>query len=239
MAGVVLAFLKDRGVNAVLLDEGASAWTAVRGLVPIRLAVPDDQARAAARILELSEEEVDGGREGVTEDGEQAGGEARGYGVEKMSSPRDIDSGEREVVTFRALVIGSLVIYAFALVLPWIEGRWIAPEVWELLAQNSLGAVAPIPVSIWWIAALSFFPAGLGLFHFSKEARLVYTCLVAFWLFWTPFQGVAIFSSVGFFLHTLLLLLDGAILALSYTPPLKGRFELRRGEGHRRRLQSP
>jgi len=36
---------------AVLLDQGASAWTSPRILIPIRLAVPDDQVDIAMRFL--------------------------------------------------------------------------------------------------------------------------------------------------------------------------------------------
>ena len=51
-AGIAQSFLNDSGIDAVLLDEGASAWTAVRGMVPIRLAVPDRQAVEAGELLD-------------------------------------------------------------------------------------------------------------------------------------------------------------------------------------------
>lgn len=50
-AGVLQSFLKDHEIDAVLLDEGASAWTAGRLLVPVRLAVPVGQAQAAMDLL--------------------------------------------------------------------------------------------------------------------------------------------------------------------------------------------
>jgi len=40
LAGIVQSFLKDSEIDAVLLDQGASAWTAGRILIPVRLAVP-------------------------------------------------------------------------------------------------------------------------------------------------------------------------------------------------------
>jgi hypothetical protein len=50
-AGIVQSFLRDNEVDAVLLDEASSAWTAGRLLVPGRLAVPSDQEDAAQNLL--------------------------------------------------------------------------------------------------------------------------------------------------------------------------------------------
>jgi hypothetical protein len=56
-AGIVQSFLKDNEVDAVLLDEASSAWTAGRLLVPVRLAVPSDQEDAAQNLLKQFEGE--------------------------------------------------------------------------------------------------------------------------------------------------------------------------------------
>jgi len=50
-AGLVRSFLLDHGIDANLLDEGASAWTAGRTLVPVRLEVPSEQSAAAEHLL--------------------------------------------------------------------------------------------------------------------------------------------------------------------------------------------
>ncbi|MBE2181089.1 MAG: DUF2007 domain-containing protein [Chthoniobacterales bacterium] len=54
-AGVLQSFLKANEIDAVLLDEGASAWAAARLLVPVRLAVPVAQAQAAVDLLDQFE----------------------------------------------------------------------------------------------------------------------------------------------------------------------------------------
>ena len=51
-AAVVLSFLKDNDIDAVLLDENASLYTLARLAVPIRLQVPDQQAGYANSLLE-------------------------------------------------------------------------------------------------------------------------------------------------------------------------------------------
>ena len=56
-AGVVQSFLRDNKVDAVLLDEASSAWTAGRLLVPVRLAVPFEQEDAAPNLLKQFEED--------------------------------------------------------------------------------------------------------------------------------------------------------------------------------------
>lgn len=50
-AGLLQAFLEDHEIEAILSDEGASAWTGARLLVPVRLQVPDDQAEQASALL--------------------------------------------------------------------------------------------------------------------------------------------------------------------------------------------
>jgi hypothetical protein len=55
LAGIVQSFLQDHGIDAVLLDEGASAWTGARFLVPVRLAVPSEHVGAAEALLDQFE----------------------------------------------------------------------------------------------------------------------------------------------------------------------------------------
>jgi hypothetical protein len=56
-AGIVQSFLRGNEIDAVLLDEDASAWTEGRLLVPVRLAVPSDQEEAAKNLLKQFEED--------------------------------------------------------------------------------------------------------------------------------------------------------------------------------------
>ena len=51
-AAVVVSFLKDNNIEAVLLDENSSSYTSARLLVPIRLQVPNQQAGYANSLLE-------------------------------------------------------------------------------------------------------------------------------------------------------------------------------------------
>lgn len=55
-AGLVQSVLRSNEIEAVLFDEGASAWTSVRLMVPIRLAVPEEQADEARKVLRAFED---------------------------------------------------------------------------------------------------------------------------------------------------------------------------------------
>lgn len=55
LAGIAQSFLKDNEIDAVLLDEGSSAWVAARFLVPVRMAVPFDQEDSARELLKQIE----------------------------------------------------------------------------------------------------------------------------------------------------------------------------------------
>jgi Putative prokaryotic signal transducing protein len=64
-AAVVVSFLKDNNIEAVLLDENSSSYTSARLLVPIRLQVPDQQAGYANSLLEnfdVVPDDIDGNR---------------------------------------------------------------------------------------------------------------------------------------------------------------------------------
>lgn len=55
-AGLLVSFLNDNDIEAVLTDENASAWVAARLLVPIRLQVPEEQAEQALALLKEFED---------------------------------------------------------------------------------------------------------------------------------------------------------------------------------------
>lgn len=50
-AGLILSFLQDHQIDAVLADENASTWSEARLLVPLRLQVPDDQYQRAVDLF--------------------------------------------------------------------------------------------------------------------------------------------------------------------------------------------
>ena len=55
-AGLIVSFLKDNHIDAVLADENSSAWIEARLLIPIRLQVPADQVDQANALLKEFDE---------------------------------------------------------------------------------------------------------------------------------------------------------------------------------------
>jgi hypothetical protein len=50
-AAMLLSFLQDSEIDAILIDEYSAAATGAPFLVPIRLQVPDEQAEAARSFI--------------------------------------------------------------------------------------------------------------------------------------------------------------------------------------------
>ena len=51
-AGLIISFLKDNDIDAVLFDENSSAWAPAKLMVPIRLQVADHQVEQANKLLD-------------------------------------------------------------------------------------------------------------------------------------------------------------------------------------------
>jgi hypothetical protein len=126
---------------------------------------------------------------------------------------------------FRALVIistGSYLIWFFQLLL---GGRLISPGVWGALAWEDYGAVLQIPPGLTWLFMLFSVAVAVGLYRFSKSARIVFTMMMAFSALLALLSGVSVQTAFGSFLGHIGALADGAILVMAYTSPLKEEFD--------------
>jgi hypothetical protein len=125
---------------------------------------------------------------------------------------------------FRALVVISTVnylIWFFQLVL---GGRLISPGTWDALSWNGYGALLPFPEKIWWLMMLLSVAVAVGLFHFSKSARLVFTCLIGFFGVARLLAGVQVETALDSLLGYITNIADGAVIVMAYTSPLRERF---------------
>lgn len=64
----------------------------------------------------------------------------------------------------------------------------------------------------------------VGLWNFSRSARLVFALGIAFFALFTLLAGVQVDTAYGSFLGTIINLANGAILVMAFTAPLKDRF---------------
>jgi hypothetical protein len=137
----------------------------------------------------------------------------------------------RDVLTdptrlFRALVVLSTATYAIWYFQLLLAGRFISERTWDALLWQSFGALLPTPPPmLGWLLLLLSVALAVGLWMFSKSARMVYAALCAFWIATSPLGGVQVNTAFGSFLLLLSNMSAGALLVMAYTSPLKERFE--------------
>lgn len=125
---------------------------------------------------------------------------------------------------FRALVVVSTVTYLIWFFHNYLFGQFISDETHAALSWQGYGALFRLPESFKWLSMLLFIALAIGLWNFSKSARLVFTSLLAFFAFTSLFQGLATETAFSWFLAYISNLADGAILVMAYTSPLKNKF---------------
>jgi hypothetical protein len=132
---------------------------------------------------------------------------------------------------FRCLVALSLVLVAMPVVLTQPPGQ--VPEDWQaLLEWNGNGSLVEGWIENHWLllgvglpVVLLVLAAQLGMFFFWRFARPVNAALAAVFVLLTPFWGISVQLPVEAALWELSLLLEGAIIALSYSQPFSSYFE--------------
>jgi ABC-type maltose transport system permease subunit len=65
----------------------------------------------------------------------------------------------------------------------------------------------------------------IGMFLFWRFARAGYVALTALFLILTAFDGLVAMTPIDAALHDIALILDGAVIAMSYLPPIATYFE--------------
>lgn len=126
---------------------------------------------------------------------------------------------------YHRLVLASVVLGLLLAFLPWSRLP-LSYELQQAVQAAGLGAIVPLEAMhlLWWIQQPLWVAAGIGLYFFRSWAR---------WLF-TVLYGVSILSSLvgGAIVHlpweaamvTAVTLVDGALLALVFLPPLNAAF---------------
>lgn len=142
-------------------------------------------------------------------------------------SRRSIDFREvlvHPIQLFRAIVAISLVSFAVWYFHLLAGGGLISEDTWDALSWHGYGAWLPMPPSVGWLVFFLYVVATIGLWMFSKAARLVFALLTGFSIALSILGGVQVQTALGSFLLLLTNMADGAILVMAYTPPLKDTF---------------
>jgi len=85
-------------------------------------------------------------------------------------------------------------------------------------------AILPLPTFVIGLFLLLWVAAAIGLWQFNRHARLGFLLLTATSVALTALGGVAVQLPFEEVLEYAVALMDGAILAMAYFSPLKGRF---------------
>ena len=104
-------------------------------------------------------------------------------------------------------------------------GSFITPTTWTILSWHGYGALLRMPDRLDWLFTFLTIIVAIGLWSFSRSARIVYTWTILFSFVMTFFAGVEVQTAFGSSLLLVCNLADGAILVMAYTQPLKTRFE--------------
>ena len=126
---------------------------------------------------------------------------------------------------FRALVVISTVTYVIWFFHLLLAGGLISQSTWDALSWQGFGALLPMPPAFNWLFLLLSVAVAVGLWMFSKSARIVFAAFSAFWIIMSLLGGLAVQAAFGSFLLLLTNMAGGAILVMAYTSPLKERFE--------------
>jgi hypothetical protein len=129
-----------------------------------------------------------------------------------------------QVRLFRSIVLTSTVLYVVACLLPYdsFESNYAAVNLLRLD-----GYAARFNPGSWMFTGgilMLWLIASIGLLHFDSWARYLYLGLTAWALIAAGLYGIRVTSALGAVLDLAINLLDGAILALAFLSPLKGRF---------------
>lgn len=108
-------------------------------------------------------------------------------------------------------------------VLEWHgDGSYLSPVLDSTFAGGG-GQLALLGLAL--VLGLFAVATQIGIFLFWRFARPSYAVLTAFLILFTLFSGLSVMTPTEAALFELSLLLDGAVLAMSYLSPIKAHFQ--------------
>jgi hypothetical protein len=121
-------------------------------------------------------------------------------------------------------VVLSTICFILLVIGPWIFWRDLSQETYDGLSWRGFDAVLPLPPRFFFITAVIWVVAAVGVYYFVPAALWLYTALIVFGMVTSLLSGMNTGLAVESFLIFLVNLADGAILALAYWTPLRKKF---------------
>lgn len=129
------------------------------------------------------------------------------------------------VALYRTLIVISFGALVLWFLLPSVDGYFLSDETNYILGAQGYGAILPIPVRISWMVFFINLAVAPGLWFFCLSARWVYVSIIIFFVAVKPLAGVQVETSLSSFIGYIMTLADGALLILSFTSPIRQKFE--------------
>lgn len=129
-----------------------------------------------------------------------------------------------QVNFFRGLVLASACLYLLYFFFPILRAELVSQKELEFLELNGYGSLFYWPFWLQWISFAVNILALAGLLLFKAYARVLFLFLVLFFLVSGLGLGLEVSTALESFLGSFLTLIDGAIVALSFTTPIADRF---------------
>jgi hypothetical protein len=122
---------------------------------------------------------------------------------------------------YRWLVAGNIAVFILS-----VSTMWFTPPILsdDELSEGGYGALLVLPSSVYWLLCALNVVSSVGLMSFVREARWLFLAVAAFQYGSVLFGGVSVERAIETSIGNLNTLLDGAIIVLSFTPPISAKF---------------
>jgi len=118
-----------------------------------------------------------------------------------------------------------MALMAILWVMPFYEHLWLSAEAINLASHANWGSFIPYHPAIYFGLLAAWLVITLGLLLFKPIARTAFVAMQAIMIIATLFWGFQVLPPVAAALNELVVLLDGAILAMLFLTSVAGRFE--------------
>ncbi|ROS05083.1 hypothetical protein EDC56_0607 [Sinobacterium caligoides] len=126
--------------------------------------------------------------------------------------------------SYNVLVGFSLCIYVFWFFWPYIGVNYYSSSQLDLMFLNGTGGVLPVDYYLDYLVLFFYVVSSLGLLFRKNWARLVFVSLLLADVILSPLSGAMVLLGVDKVIHTVLMLIDGCILALTFLSSVKDEF---------------
>lgn len=125
---------------------------------------------------------------------------------------------------FRILIVISTILYVVVYWLPYLEEPFLSEKEMQLLIWDGLGSLFRVSLAL----DIGIFLTGIVvpalMFFYVAGSRLAFLVLTLLYIALNLAFGIRVFTPITLFLGDIVLVMDGAIIAISYFTSVSERF---------------